>query len=240
MTAERFALVTGGGVRVGRAISEGLAEHGFHVAVHYNSSSAAAEETVAAIQGLGRRAFAASSDLRDAAACAALIEYVLREFGALDVVVNSAASFVQTLLGETAPNVWDDVFALNVRAPFLLTQTAASHMRDGGCIVNIADLAGIQAWPSYLAHGSSKAALISLTRSLARSLGPKLRVNAIAPGAVLLPQAFSPKAAERLVGETPLRRLGNPADIVNAVRYLIEADFVTGALLVVDGGRSAR
>jgi NAD(P)-dependent dehydrogenase (short-subunit alcohol dehydrogenase family) len=113
-------------------------------------------------------------------------------------------------------------------------------MRDGGCIVNIADLAGLQAWPSYLAHGASKAGLINLTRSLARALGPRIRVNAIAPGAVLLPEGFASKAAENLINETPLRRLGAPSDVVDAVRYLVDADFVTGSLVVVDGGRSAR
>lgn len=240
MATDRFALVTGGGVRVGQAISEGLAEHGCHVAVHYNSSSQGADNTVAAIKARGRRAFAVRSDLRDADQCAALIDHVIAEFGALDVVVNSAASFIQTPLGKTDPDVWDVVYALNARAPFLVTQAAAQRMREGACVINIADLAGIQAWPSYLAHGSSKAALINLTRSLARAIGPRVRVNAIAPGAVLLPDDFSQKAAEKLIAETPLARLGAPSDVVNAVRYLIDAAFVTGALVVVDGGRSAR
>jgi pteridine reductase len=165
---------------------------------------------------------------------------VLEEFGALDVVVNSAASFVQTPIGETDARVWDEVFALNVRAPFFISQAAAARMREGGCIVNIADLAGIQAWPSYLAHGASKAALLNLTRSLARALGPRIRVNAIAPGAVLLPEGFSERATEKLISETPLGRVGMPSDVVDAVRYLVDAEFVTGAILVVDGGRSAR
>jgi pteridine reductase len=240
MATDRFALVTGGGVRVGRAISEGLAEHGLHVAVHYNSSAAAAEETASAIVDRGRRAITVPGDLTDAAECGQLVNRVLEEFGALDVVVNSAASFIQTRIGETDASVWDEVFALNVRAPFFISQAAAPRMRDGGCIVNIADLAGIQAWPSYLAHGASKAALINLTRSLARAVGPKIRVNAIAPGAVLLPEGFSERATEKLISETPLGRVGAPSDVVDAVRYLVDAEFVTGSLFVVDGGRSAR
>ncbi len=240
MATDRFALVTGGGVRVGRAISEGLAEHGLHVAVHYNSSAQAAQQTVEAIEARGGRGLAVRGDLRDAAACDDLVRRVMGEFGALDVVVNSAASFVQTRVGETDASAWDEVFALNVRAPFFICQAAAARMRDGGCIVNIADLAGVQAWPSYLAHGASKAALINLTRSLARALGPRIRVNAIAPGAVLLPEGFAPKATEKLIGETPLGRVGAATDVVEAVRYLVDADFVTGSLLVVDGGRSAR
>jgi NAD(P)-dependent dehydrogenase (short-subunit alcohol dehydrogenase family) len=239
MATDRFALVTGGGVRVGRAISEGLAEHGLHVAVHYNSSSKAADETVAAIEARGRQAFSVPGDLRDANACATLVDRVIQRFGALDVIVNSAASFRQTPIGDPQPTVWDEVYGLNVRAPFLIVQAAAARLREDGCVINVADLAGLQAWPSYLAHGSSKAALINLTRSLSRALGPKIRVNAIAPGAVLLPEGFSKKAAEKLINETPLKRLGAPSDVVNAVRYLVDADFVTGALLVVDGGRSA-
>jgi len=227
-------------VRLGRAISEGLAQHDFHVAVHYNSSATGAREIVAAIQASGRRAFALEADLRNASACTQLVENVVSEFGHLDVVVNSAASFTPTRIGETTSDAWDEVFALNLRAAFLIAQAAAPRMRSGGSIVNIADLAGIQAWPSYLAHGASKAALVHLTRALARALGPQIRVNAIAPGAVLLPVDFSQSAADHLIAETPLRRLGEVADVVEALRYLVDADFVTGTLIVVDGGRSAR
>lgn len=239
-TTARFALVTGGAVRLGRAISEGLAEHGMDVAVHYHNSSAAAADAVAAAASRGRRAVALQADLRESEECQALVERAISEFGALDVVVNSAASFTPTRVGETTSEVWDEVFALNVRAPFLISQAAAPHLRDGGSIVNIADLAGIQAWPSYLAHGTAKAGLIHLTRTLARALGPRLRVNAVAPGAVLLPEGYSETAIDRLVSETPLGRLGEPRHVVDAVRYLIDAQFVTGSLLVVDGGRSAR
>ncbi|MGQ0643592.1 MAG: SDR family oxidoreductase [Gemmatimonadaceae bacterium] len=238
VTTDRFALVTGGAVRLGRAISEGLAQHGFHIAVHFNSSAAPAHETVHAIQRSGRRAFSVQADLRQPAACASVVQSVVHEFGHLDVVVNSAASFTATRLGETTSEAWDEIFALNVRAAFLIAQAAAPQLRVGGSIVNIADLAGIQAWPSYLAHGAAKAALMHLTRSLARALGPRIRVNAIAPGAVLLPEGYSASAAERLVAETPLGRLGDAADVVEAVRYLVDAEFVTGSLVVVDGGRS--
>jgi pteridine reductase len=242
VAADRFALVTGAGVRLGRAISEGLAQHGFHVAVHHNTSAAPANDVVAAIQRAGRRAFAVQGDLRAPADCAAVVDRVLHEFGALDLVVNSAASFTPTRVGDTTSETWDEIFALNVRAAFLVVQAAAPRMRErsGAGIVNIVDLAGIQAWPSYLAHGAAKAALIHLTRSLARALGPHIRVNAIAPGAVLLPEDYSQGAADRLVGETPLGRLGEATDVVAAVRYLVDAEFVTGAIIVVDGGRVVR
>jgi pteridine reductase len=239
-TTDRFALVTGGAVRLGRAISEGLAEHGLHVAVHFHRSSKDADDAVAAVASHGRRAVALQANLRDSEECQALVERAIAEFGALDIVVNSAASFTPTRVGETTSEVWDEIFALNVRAAFLISQASAPHLRDGGSIVNIADLAGIQAWPSYHAHGAAKAALIHLTRSLARALGPRVRVNAVAPGAVLLPEGYSETVADGLIKETPLRRLGEPRNVVDAVRYLIDAQFVTGSLLVVDGGRSAR
>jgi pteridine reductase len=217
-----------------------LAQHGFDIALHYNSSEGPAHETLAAVQTSGRNAFAVQSDLTDATACVRLVDDVISRFGALDVLVNSAASFDNTRIGQTTSEEWDEIFALNLRAPFLLSQAAAAHMRPGASIVNIADLAGVQAWPSYLAHGAAKAALIHLTRSLARALGPKVRVNAVAPGAVLLPEGFAGAAAQRLIEQTPLGRLGTPDDVVNAVHYLIDADFVTGTLVVADGGRLAR
>ncbi|MGQ0537741.1 MAG: SDR family oxidoreductase [Gemmatimonadaceae bacterium] len=237
---DRFALVTGGAVRLGRAISMGLAQDGFHVAVHYHRSAGPAGETVAAIERLGSRAVAIPGDLRHPKDCDALVAAAVAGFGALDVVVNSAASFTKTQLGSTSPDVWDEVLALNLRAPFLIAQGAFPHVRAGGSIVNIADLAGVQAWPSYLAHGAAKAALIHLTRALAKAAGPRVRVNAIAPGAVLLPDEYGDSAAERLTRATPLMRLGSPKDVVEAVRFLVAASFVTGELLVVDGGRHAR
>jgi pteridine reductase len=240
VSVARYALVTGGAVRLGRAICEGLAQHGFDIALHYNNSEEQARNALAAVEAVGRNAFSIQSDLTDATACVRLVDDVKSRFGALDVLVNSAASFETTRIGQTTSDQWDQILALNLRAPFLLSQAAAEQMRAGGCIVNIADLAGVQAWPSYLAHGAAKAALIHLTRSLTRALGPKVRVNAVAPGAVLLPDDFGTAAAQRLVDQTPLRRLGTPDDVVNAVRYLIDADFVTGTLIVVDGGRLAR
>jgi pteridine reductase len=227
-------------VRLGRAIGEGLADHGLHVAIHYSTSAVPARNVVAAIEQRGGTAVAVQGDLRDATACHHIVDTVVRRLGALDVVVNSAASFTPTRIGETPAEVWDEIFALNLRAPFLVTQAAATRLRAGGCVINIADLAGLQAWPSYLAHGAAKAALIHLTRSLARALGPRIRVNAVAPGAVLLPQGFSEGAAQRLIEQTPLGRLGEADDVVNAVRYLVDAEFVTGTLVVVDGGRLAK
>jgi len=139
------------------------------------------------------------------------------------------------------PEVWDAMFALNLRAPFLICQAAAPLMRkDGGAIVNIADLAAFESWPAYIPHSISKAGVVKMTSSLAKALGPSIRVNAIAPGAVLLPKDWDASAADRLISTTPLKRLGNPQDVVGAMLYLLGADYVTGETLIVDGGRHIR
>jgi pteridine reductase len=240
--AGRIALVTGAGRRVGRALAEALGARGMRVAVHYNASARGARETVASIKGDGGEAASFGADLRDPEACARLVNEVAAHFGGLDVLVNSAAIMVRTPFGEVSAAQWDDIMAINLRAPFLCAQAAAPHLRkgDGGAIVNIADLAGMEVWPGYVPHGVSKAGVIHLTRSLARVLAPEVRVNAIAPGTVLLPDDWSDADSERLRRTTPLGRHGSPDDVVGAMLYLLSADYVTGETIVVDGGRHVR
>lgn len=236
----RVALVTGSGRRVGRAIALGLASAGARVAVHFNGSRDGADETVALIEREGGEARAFHADLGDPDAPARLIDAVASAFGALDVLVNSAAVMERTPVGTVTVDAWDAMMAINLRAPFFAAQAAAPHMAGGGCIVNLADLAAFESWPAYVPHGISKAGIVQMTRSLARALAPAVRVNAVAPGAVLLPDAWDGAAAERLRDTTPLRRLGDPADVVDAVLYLVRADYVTGDTIIVDGGRHVR
>ena len=236
----RVALVTGAGRRVGRVLAESLGKQGMRVGVHYNASADGARETVAAIEFAGGRAAAFGADLRHGDACASLVEQVASHFGALDVLVNSAAIMVRTPVGEVSAAQWDDIMDINLRAPFLCAQAAAPHMRAGGAIINIADLAGMETWPGYVPHGVSKAGVIHLTRSLARVLAPAIRVNAIAPGTVLLPDDWSEADGERLRRTTPLGRHGSPDDVAAAMLYLLSADYVTGETIVVDGGRHVR
>lgn len=237
----RVALVTGAGRRVGQALALALGEHGYSVAVHYGASADGARQTLARIQQLGGVGHVVHADLADPEAPAELVERVLARFGRLDVLVNSAAVMVRTPLGAVEVDVWDRLMAINVRAPFFLAQAAASALRVArGCIVNIADLAAIETWPAYVPHGISKAAVIQMTRALARVLAPEVRVNAIAPGAVLLPDDWDAASAVRLAATTPLQRLGDPSDVVGALRYLLDAPFVTGVTLIVDGGRHVR
>lgn len=239
----RVALVTGGGIRVGRALVLGLAERGATVAVHYNRSDQAARSVADSVSAAGGTAATFGGDLTKGTAADALVDAVTSRFGRLDVLVNSAAVMVRTPFGEVGATAWDDMFALNLRAPFLLAQAAAPHLRaapGGGVIINIADLAAFETWPGYIPHGVTKAGVVYLTRALARVLAPAVRVNAIAPGTVLLPEDFERDDAEHLEQTTPLRRQGSPQDVVQAMLYLIDADYVTGETIVVDGGRHIR
>jgi pteridine reductase len=211
------------------------------VAVHYNASGDEAEETVALIAQAGGAARAIQADLSRPDAPAALVAAVLKHFDTLAVVVNSAAVMLRTPVGEVTSAEWDSMFALNLRAPFFVSQAAAPALAaERGAIVNIADLAAFESWPAYIPHAITKAGVVKMTESLARRLAPEVRVNAVAPGAVMLPESWSPAAATRLASTTPLRRLGAGADVAQAVLYLLEADYVTGETLLVDGGRHVR
>lgn len=235
---QRVALVTGGGVRLGRAFSVGLAEAGFDVAVHYRSSEAPALEVSERIRALGRRSATVRGDLANADTPAAVVAAVREAFGRLDLLVNSAASFETLPLAEADADGWDRVMDVNVRAPHLLVREAADMLRASrGAVVNLVDLSAFQPWVEYPVHAVSKAALAHLTRVQARTLAPEVRVNAIAPGAVLPPEDYPADRLEELRRLAPLRALGTPEDVVGAVLYLADAPYVTGQILAVDGGR---
>jgi pteridine reductase len=236
--AGRVALVTGAGHRLGRAIAVALGADGAHVAVHYHEFPERARATVTAIEDAGGSASAFRADLRDAAAAGELVTDVARACGRLDVLVNSAGSMLRTPLDAVTPAQWDEVFALNLRAPFFLALAAARAMGErGGIIVNISDHMGFESWPAFVPHGVSKAGVAAMTRALAGALAPRVRVNAIAPGAVLPPEGWPVAERERYAAETPLARIGDPGDVIAALRYLVGATYVTGETLFVDGGR---
>lgn len=229
------ALVTGAGVRVGRAIALALARAGHDVVVHYNASEEPARETAEEIRALGRRAPVVSADLTDVSGIPGLFERVERELGGLDLLVNSAAIFPRARPEAVTPEAWERVFALNARAPFFCAREAVRLMGSGS-IVNIADVAAWQAWPAYAPYTATKAALVSLTRSLALAWAPRVRVNAVAPGPVLLPEDTTPAERQHSIESTALGRIGSPEDVAGAVLYLAEAEFVTGEIIQVDGG----
>jgi len=235
---QRVATVTGGAVRVGRAISIGLAEAGYDLVVTYHTSAEPAEALSEEVASMGRRCVTLQVDLAEPAAAEAVAEAARAGFGRLDLLVNSAATFDAGPLLEVDAERWDAVMAVNVRAPHLLVRAAAPLLTGAhGCVVNIADLAAFQPWTEHPHHAVSKAALVHLTKIQARALAPAVRVNAVAPGSVLRPEGWSEERWLDVARRAPLGRPGTPGDVVGAVLYLAGADFVTGQVLTVDGGR---
>jgi pteridine reductase len=238
----KVALVTGAGRRLGRAMASALAGRGMAVAIHYHASAEGATELQAEIVEAGGEAACFKADLTDPRAARALPEQVVNRLGRLDVLVNSAAIMQRLKVEDTTPEQWDTIVDLNLRSVFFCAQGAAPALRAvRGKMINMADLAGLEPWPGFAAHSVSKAGVVMLTKVLALSLAPEVTVNAIAPGAVLVPEDYPEEERERLARSTPLRRLGDPSDVVSALLYLLEGgDFVTGQVLVVDGGRFIR
>jgi pteridine reductase len=236
--AGRVALVTGAGRRVGRAIAARLARDGAQLAIHYHASRAGAEEL---LRESGGRGATFAADLTSAQAAEALPAEVVKRLGRLDILINSAAVMLRQPFGSVTPEQWDAVMQLNLRAYFFVAQGAAPALRAAnGKIVNISDVGGLEPWPDYLPHSVSKAGVEMLTRGLARVLAPAVTVNAVAPGPVLLPESWSAEATRRTVETTPVGRLGTPDDVAEAVRFLLDADYMTGTTLVTDGGRFIR
>jgi pteridine reductase len=233
----QVALVTGSSKRLGREVALGLAERGADVVVHYRSSAEDAQKVVAEVEKLGRRSIPLQADLDDVAQIQTLFEKAASQLGRLDILVNSAASFVETKFAKTTEKEWGESLDTNLKAPFFCSQAAAPLLKKtGGCIINFADVGGILGWTGYIPHSISKAGVIMLTRCLAKELAPEVRVNALAPGTITLPDD-APELEANFIQQAPLKRSGRPIDIVEAVTYLATAKFVTGHTLVIDGGR---
>jgi pteridine reductase len=235
----RVALVTGAAKRLGRAVSLRLAEQGADVAVHYGNSKDDALSLVEEIRNMGRRSSAFSADLRNIPAIQPLVDNVAKEFGRLDILINNAANFVEAKFGQTTEATWNASLDTNLKAPFFCAQAAAPYLAKSGhgVIINFADIGGLLGWKEFLPHSISKAGVILMTRTLAKELGPSVRVNAIAPGTITMP-GDPPEWQENFVKLAPLQRTGTPQDIADAVLYLLSAEFVTGHVLIVDGGRT--
>jgi NAD(P)-dependent dehydrogenase (short-subunit alcohol dehydrogenase family) len=240
--AGRRALVTGGAVRVGRRLSLELADMGLDVAVHYRSSAGPAEQTAADCRARGVRAAVVAGDLASAGECRRVVAEAAEALGAVDVLVCSAANFLSAPFEQTTEEQLDTVLATNLKGPFFCAQAAAPAMAAAGFgrIVLLGDVAGLEPWPRFTAHSVAKAGVTMLARCLAQELGPPVTVNCIAPGTVLMPEGASPAAVRRSEEKTVLGRVGSPDDVAGALRYLLEADYVTGHTLVVDGGRLVR
>ncbi|MYB07112.1 MAG: SDR family oxidoreductase [Gemmatimonadetes bacterium] len=231
------ALVTGGGLRVGRAIALALARSGYDLLISYNSSPAGAAEVAAAARRMRRRADTVRADLSRERDVEELARTATGRYGRLDLLVNSAASFAAADLLAVTAEEWDAVMAVNLRAPFLLVRETAALLRASrGSVVNIVDLSALRPWTSHPHHSVAKAGLLHLTRVMARRLAPEVRVNAVAPGYVLPPEHHSEAEIERTRRRIPMGRVGAPEDVAAAVRFLARADYVTGQVVVVDGG----
>jgi NAD(P)-dependent dehydrogenase (short-subunit alcohol dehydrogenase family) len=233
----KVALVTGGAVRVGRAITLGLAAEGADVVVHYHRSAGAAGETAAEARRLGVEALTVPADLGDPEAAQAVAAQAEARFGGVDVLIHGASPFVAGALPDLTLDDWRRVMG-PVEGFLLLAQGLAPGMvaRGAGVIVTLLDRGAFDPWPTFLAHGAAKATLWALTRSLAAELAPEVRVNGIVPGPVLPPPGYTPAQEARAAGRTLLQRWGRPQDVVEAVRFLVHADYVTGEALFVDGG----
>lgn len=234
-----IALITGSARRIGRAIALELARRGARVAVHYRTSEAEARATLQQIEKAGSAGAVFCADLRDIRAIEQLFGEVKDRFGTVDILVNNASVFAQASAVETTSEIWDEQFLANVRAPFFAAQRAALLMRASGRgkIINIADTAGEVIWPGYFAYSISKAALLAVTRGLAKVYAPQIQVNAVSPGPVLFPEFYSEEQKRAAIERTLLKRMGSVDDVVGAVIFLIENDYITGEVIHVDGGR---
>lgn len=237
---DKVALVTGAAHRVGLAIALTLAAEGAHIAVHYHSAADQARQAVRAIKSHGVDAFSFQADQAHPQQVNRLFDAVREHFGRLDILVNSASIFKKADFLNLSFEEWQRVLGVNLSGPFLCSQAAARLMLQqdppSGVIINIIDNSALQPWPQYPHHSVAKAGLLMLTRVMARRLAPHIRVNAVAPGPVLKEPSRSEESWAQLAGRLPLKRAGSPEDVGRAVAYLAREDFITGAVLNVDGG----
>ena len=234
----KVALVTGAAKRLGRTVALRLAEEGADVVIHYRSSEPEAQGAVKEIEKFGRRAVAISADLGSVAEIKRLFDECGKHLGRLDILVNSAANFLPASIVSTTEEIWDAALDTNLRAPFFCAQAAAPWLRrTQGVIINFADAGGLAGWPGYIPHSVSKAGVIMLTKVLAKALAPEVRVNAIAPGTITM-EGDPPEWEADFIKLAPLRRSGKPSDITDSVLFLVQSKFITGHVLVADGGRT--
>lgn len=234
----RIALVTGGAVRVGKAISTELANCGAKVVVNYSSSSLEAEKTVAEILSAGGEAIAIQTDISNWEEVQKMFAQIHDYWGKIDILVNNASPFVATPIPTTSMENWHLVTSVQIDGAFFVSNLAAADMmsKKEGCIINIVDLSAWEAWPNLTAHAVGKSALLTLTRQFALECRPYVRVNAIAPGPVLPPPDYSEERIKATAQKTLLDRWGNPEDISRTVKFLIESDYINGESIIVDGG----
>jgi pteridine reductase len=240
-SAQKTAIVTGGANRIGAAISRELHDMGMDVVIHFNTSTTAANTLVQELNAARPdSAHLLQSDLRESAASRAIIEQVYAINERIDVLINNASVFYPTSFYEFTTGDWDELINVNLKVPLFLAQAAAPYLaRTRGSIINLADIYADHPLENHVIYNISKAGLIMLTKSLAKELGPDVRVNAVSPGAILWRDNINENDKKVILAKTVLKQQGRAKDISNAVRYLIDyADYTTGQVLIIDGGRT--
>ncbi len=238
--ATKVALITGGAKRIGGAISEFLQQQGMSVAIHCYTALAEAEQLANKLNAARKNsAIVVQTDLNNNSSYEQLVNQIVKKWGRLDVLVNNASLFCPTPFKEASLQAFDDLLTTNLKAPFFLAQAALPLLQEtSGCVINITDVHAQKPLKSYSLYTMSKAALKMMTESLARELAPTVRVNAVAPGAILWPEKNLDLAGrEKIIAKIPLKRSGSPLDIAKAVWFLIDCEYITGQTIVVDGGR---
>ena len=239
----KVALITGGVKRIGATVARQLHQHGINLALHYRHSEKQALALQAELNTIrADSVLLLQAELQRFSKLSRLVEKTIAHYGRLDILVNNASSFFPTPLGQIGEETWDSLLGTNLKAPFFLSQAAVPHLQvTQGSIINIVDIYGKQPLKSYPIYSITKAGLIMLTQALAYELGPTIRVNGIAPGAILWPEEYEPDDVTkmRLISKTALKRLGDPQDIAKAVVFLAhDANYMTGQILTIDGGRT--
>jgi len=240
----RAILITGSAKRIGAAICRRLHAAGANLMLHYRSSAVEARALRSELNAKRSGSVAlVQADLLKITALPGLVKDTVKEFGRLDALINNASSFYPTAVGEITEKAWDDLVGTNLKAPLFLSQAAARELKKAhGCIVNMLDIHAEFPMKNHVVYNAAKGGLLALTRSLARELGPEVRVNGVAPGTILWPDDDAWKdeiARQRIINQTALKRVGEPDDIAKAVEFLIcSAPYVTGQVIAVDGGRS--
>ena len=240
----KAALITGGAKRIGAAIATTLHAAGMDLVIHFRRSAAEAQSLANALNGTRPNSVVlVEGDLENSEDCATLAQQALEAFGRMDALINNASAFFPTPIGEVTNDHWEALMGVNLKAPFFLSQACAKTLASThGAIINLTDIYADRPLPLHPVYSASKAGLVALTRSLAQELGPDVRVNAVAPGAIIWPESGdSEENQNEILRRTPLGRLGDPQDIADTVKFLLcDAPFITGQIINVDGGRSAR
>jgi NAD(P)-dependent dehydrogenase (short-subunit alcohol dehydrogenase family) len=233
-------LITGAAMRVGKEIALYLAQRGANIVFSYYDDSEPWQETKSEIEASGAQCLAMQVEVRDEQQVQGLIHGAVKQFGRIDVLINNASVWLKSPFMDIKADEWDLSMDVNLKGPFLCSQAAARQMlnQGSGVIINITDLSAFQVWPGYAHHAASKAGLVALTKAMATELAPFIRVNAIAPGTVLLPPNASPEKVQWAVEKSLLKKIGTPQDVAQLATFLIENEFATGAVYFIDGGRN--